>query len=342
MLKKLSGLYMGMVGLTLHFASCGNEPASNPLQIKEVKISFARYDFYKDFSSLDTNNLLQGLTKLKEKYPAFYPLFISELAQLNVHGNDLDTATIRGFLTFKDFRQLFDTVNKVFPDTKKQSRELESLFQHIHYYDSSFSLPQKVYYYAAGLNYAAVILPDNSLGIGLDMFLGRDFLPYAQIRIPEYLTIRNTKENIPIAAARVIYENKYPLSMDDKNLLQIMLDKGREMYFLKKVLPDASDSLLYTINEKQMAWLNENEPLIYNYFIQNNLLYETSGEKIYRYVTDAPTSTGMPPESPGNTGTFIGYKIINAYMKQTGKTLQALLNDTAKAQTVLQIAKYKP
>lgn len=130
--------------------------------------------------------------------------------------------------------------------------------------------------------------------------------------------------------------------MDDKNLLQIMLDRGKEVYFLKKVLPGVADSLLYTISGRQMQWLNENESLIYNYFIQNNLLYETSGEKIYRYVTDAPTSAGMPAESPGNTGTFIGYKIMDAYVRQSGKTLQGLLNDTAKAQTILQIAKYKP
>ncbi len=320
-------------------SSCSHHDG-NP-DISDIPVSFQSYLFYKDFSALDTNHLQEGLTGLKAAYPQFLDVYLDQLANLSVRGNYADTLNLLGFLTHPDFKALFQTVLQKFPDTRVQNAGLKKMLQHIRYYDSSFTLPETVYYYAAGLNYAATLLPGNALGIGLDMFLGRDFPPYEQVNIPYYLTIRNTPENIPIAAARVIYENKYPFSFEDKDLLQLMVACGKETYFLKKVLPDSKEALFFLFSDEQMQWCEKNEPLIYNYFLQNNLLYETNGQKVYRYLNDAPTSTGMPPESPGNTAVYIGYKIVENYARNTGKSLPEVLQES-DARKILDEARYKP
>jgi len=319
-------------------SSCRN--SGNP-DVSDVSIPFQSYAFYKDFSDLDTNHLQSGITKLKTQYPEFLDIYLDQLSGISTKGNYTDTSHLLSFLTHPDFKALFQTVAEKFPDTKAQDAALKKMLQHIRYYDSSIVLPEKVYYYAAGLNYAATLLPGNTLGIGLDMFLGRDFPPYEQVNIPYYLTIRNTPENIPIAAAQVIYENKYPFSFEDQNLLQLMIAKGKEAFFLKKILPGSQEALFFLFTEEQMQWCEKNEVLIYNYFLQNDLLYETNGQKIYRYLNDAPTSTGMPPESPGNTAVYIGYKIVQSYARNTGKSLKEILEEN-DARAILDAAGYKP
>jgi hypothetical protein len=49
--------------------------------------------------------------------------------------------------------------------------------------------------------------------------------------------------------------------------------------------------------------------MIWHYFSQRKLLYSTQWADIMRYINEGPTSMGMPPESPGNIGSFIGWQI---------------------------------
>lgn len=338
----VKNIFLSILMFVLAVANFSCHRGDNSNDIKNIKINVQFYDFYKDFAALDTNNLQAGLEKIKAKYPDFLDLYLDGLANINMNGDYSKTDVLRGFLTYPDFKNLFDTVMKVYPDTKKQDEQIEDLFKHLAFYDSSYRLPQKVFYYAAGLHYPVSLTKDNKiLGIGIDCFLGRDFAPYEQVKIPYYMTLKNTPEYIPVAVAIKFYEDKYPLVFDDKNLLQLMIEKGKEAYFLKKMLPDAEENLFFLFDEKQMEWCRKNEKLIYNYFIQNNLLYETNGQKIYRYLNDAPTSSGMPPESPGNTASFIGYKIVNAYAERSGKSLMEILKMT-DAKQILSAANYKP
>ena len=58
---------------------------------------------------------------------------------------------------------------------------------------------------------------------------------------------------------------------------------------------------------------------------------------------DGPSATGMPPESPGNIGAWLGLQIVEAYMKQhPEKTLKELITEPIDAQRFLMESKYKP
>jgi len=179
------------------------------------------------------------------------------------------------------------------------------------------------------------------LGIGLDMFLGRSFAPYASIGIPDYATIRFTRENIPVWACRTIYENRFPFEPDNKNLLEMMLERGKEIYYLKKILPDIPENLLLGYTPEQMKWCNDNEAAIYNFFIQNNLLYEHNLQQIVRYVMDGPSTAGFSGDSPGNLGSFTGWKIIEQFAAHKHLDMETVLT-TRNAQQILQEARYKP
>ena len=46
-------------------------------------------------------------------------------------------------------------------------------------------------------------------------------------------------------------------------------------------------------------------------------------------------------DAPGNIGTWIGWQIINQYIKETGSTPEALMQNN-DAQEILTASKYKP
>ncbi len=326
-------------------SSCGGGAGQKAPDVSKVEVPYKAYPFYRDFAAIDTGHIAEGLTRLKAKYPEFLDFYLDTLISSGTHGHYTDTNRfLKSFLTYKDYRDLFDTVDKAFPDTKSYDEQLKAVFRYTRYYDSSFTVPEHVYYFVSGLNlYTAVTHNEKDLCIGLDMFLGRDFEPYARVQIPEYATIRFTPENIPVWAARAIYNSKYPWNPENQNLLELMIQRGKEIYFLEKVLPGLKPELLLGFTPEQLKWCNENEALIYNFFYQSksSLLFEKDMQKIMRFVTDGPTTGGMPNDSPGNTGSYIGWHIVRRYAEQTKSAMPEVL--AAKdARQILQAAQYKP
>jgi len=330
--------------LLLGLASCGGRSDSTQApDVEHIAISYTAYPFYRDFSQLDPKNMAAGLQNLKSKYPRFLDIYLDRICHFGFGGQYNDSnQMLYDFLTEKDHRQLLDTVNKAFPDTRRIDDRLRQTFRYIKYYDSSFTLPQDVYYFVSGLNGLTVaLLSEKEMAVGLDMFLGRDFLPYAQLNKSSFETIRMTEENIPVWTGRALFEDKYPFIPEEKTLLELMVAKGKELYFLEKVTPYLKDEVRMGFTGEQMKWCRENEALIYNFFVSNKLLFERNLQKIMRYVIDGPSSSGMPAESPGNTGSFIGWRIVKQYAEKNNLSLHEVL-ETKDAQKILEGARYKP
>ncbi|MFT4060871.1 MAG: hypothetical protein QM642_00785 [Edaphocola sp.] len=312
-------------------------------EVASIPLAYHSHSFYKDFAHLDTNNLAAGLRQLAGKYPGFSNFYLDTIAGFNISGHyDADNHMLRDFLTLKDFRHLLDTVDMAFPDTKKYDDWLRQSFKLVKYYRVPLELPENVYYFVSYLNgMTAVIQNKTNIGVGLDMFLGRDFMPYKQVSIPDYATIRFTDSNIPIWVNMALYQDAYPFEPENKTLQTLMIEKGKELYFLEKVCPFLPPELKFGFTPEQYKWCGQNEALIYNFFLQQNLLFEKNMQKIMRFVIDGATSAGMPAESPGNVGSYIGYKIVKAYADNNGADLKTLLQEK-DMDKIMRGANYKP
>ncbi|RQO31596.1 hypothetical protein DBR32_06480 [Taibaiella sp. KBW10] len=334
-------LFSGL--LTLTFTSCQSEEGA--VDVSKVSVQLQYIPFYKEFSAMDSNTVAQGLVQLEAKYPDFLSFYIDTLlpfGRIEKPYTDAEhIVPIRNIFVHKDFRALNDTVNQVFPDTKKYDEGILDAFKHIKYYLPNIALPNKVIYFTSCLNKWTCFTNNDQLGVGLDMFLGQGFRPYQAIGLPEYALINHTPENIPVWAAKAVYNNVYEHDNFNKSLLDLMLLNGKEVYYLNKVLPKKPLSLLLGYTPEQFKWCEANEPLIYNFFLKDNLLYSKNYQDIMRYVAPAPNSAGFPAEAPGNISTYIGYKIIKAYAAKTGKDLPAILNET-NLMSLFQASKYKP
>lgn len=309
-----------------------------------VELSFK--SFYKDFAQLDTNNFESSILKLKVKYPQFLDFYLDTLLPFNeVKGQYADSKImepIRNILTFKDYVALTDTVLKVFPNTEKENKAIAEMLKRTKYYLPQITLPQEVIYMESMLNNWTAFIHNSTLGIGLDMFLGPDFRPYETFSIPKFALINHTPECVPLWAAKAIYFEAFPQNPAmSKTLLELMIDNGKEILFLESVLPDFKFNLIMAYTPEQMKWSESNEAFVFNLFLQQDLLFSKDIQSIMRYLTPGPNSAGFPDEAPGNLGTFIGYKILKAYEKKTGKTLNEILS-TTDANQIFQQSKYKP
>jgi len=343
LLKKQS-LFIAISSL-FFLAACNNEDTKLP-DISNIKVELKSRNLANDLYAIDTNNIATGLAGLSKEYPVFLNFYLDTLMGFAVQQNYTNdnpaiTEGVHSFLTYKDYKNLHDTVLKYYPNTKDIEAELTNGFRYLKHYYPNYEIPE-VIFFQSGLQNWGVVSYDGILGIGLDMFLGEQFPFYASVGQPSYMNINFRKEAIAPSVFAAIYNDFHPFEDEEKTLLEMMIQKGKQQYFVAQTLPKTSLENRIGYTKEQLEWCATNEAMIYNFFLEQQLMYERNWSKMRRFVVYGPNTSGMPAESPGNIGTWLGLQIVNAYAKENPTaTLEDIFKETDAA-VFLRKAKYKP
>lgn len=326
----------------LSIASCKNEKEVDLSNIK-INLSIERFD--KELSALAPSQVSVKAPLLKQKYGHFYGDFMESILGV---GPVTDTAyyqQLRAVLNNPDYKELASEVSRTFPDLQDQQDELTDAFKHILYYYPETKPPRLISFFS-GFSIQTPVGNDY-IGIGLDMFLGRQskFYPALVQSIPQYISRRFTKENItPRVVEGFIREDMFPGNDADRSLLSKMIYNGKILYMMDAVMPKIADSLKVGYTSGQIEWAQTYEPEVWAYFLQNNLLYETDYIKFQKYLTDAPFTPGIGGDSKSapKLGVYTGWQIVKKYMERNPEvSLQELMKEI-DPQKILNESKYKP
>jgi hypothetical protein len=328
------------IGLALFFLSAcqSNKPDTASI---DVQLRFDRFE--QDLFRADTLNYDDYVHKLEDKYQDFLPLYLREIIGI-IDANDstISKDTLLRFLQHPDVLGLFDTVQLKYADLAWLHQDLTDAFKYARYYFRDLPSP-RVITYIGGPPFCFNI-DTEFLAIGLDGYLGSSFSFYRYFPdyFPQYKIRKFDKPYIVPNAINVWLTGNFEYTKKGGNLLDVMVYNGKVLYATKKLLPDTPDSLIFGYSEKTLTWLELNEAEIWKYFIKNKLLYENDPLVFSKYVNEAPTTSGMPEEAPGNIGSWLGYRIVERYGAKKDKvTLLDLMNNN-DAQQVLTDSKYKP
>lgn len=325
------------------FACNEKEDAVDVSHIK-AKSEIVRFD--QDLFSLDTTQWTKALAGLKGKYPHFWNIYSKHILPLTPDSAQYDQALL-AFVKDDQVRRLYDTTQVLIGGLDDYQKELTEAFKRVKYYFPKFKEPV-VYTCFTEFGFQKFIFsdgPKDGIGLGLEMFLGKDY-PYKRIdptnpNFSAYLTRTFDKAYLTKKTVDLIVDDLVG-SPGGVRLLDYMVYNGKKLYLLKKFLPEAADSVIFEYTQNQMDWVSDNELEMWSFFTEQNLVYETNVIKINKYINPSPDSPGMPVQAPGQTGNYIGYQIINAYMeKRPNTTLDQLLAEK-DAQAILEISKYKP
>ncbi|MBE5319571.1 gliding motility lipoprotein GldB [Pedobacter sp. MR2016-19] len=321
------------------FISCkqSNRPDVSNIQV-DIKIE--RFD--KELFNGKNKNVIDVDKQLTSNYGVFYDDFIHRILDSKYS----NTESLTNLYQDQAYTDLSKEVDSVFPNLKVQEEGLNETFKYIKYYYPKAKIP-KFISFASGFAYQMPV-GDNYLGIGLDMFLGKDSKFYRAIvqSVPLYLSRRFAPEYIvPRVAETYAHEELFAEPDDNRTLLSKMIFQGKVLYFLDQVLPEnLSDSIKIGYTQQQLDWVQNFEGDIWAYFLENNYLYETDYQKIQVFLSEGPFTPGLGEnrDSAPKLGVWMGWQIVKKYMKaHPDVTLQQLMADN-DAQKILNQSKYKP
>ena len=336
--------------LFLFFQSCRNEKSPD---VSGIKIDLKTRRFEKDFFALDTGNVMGSLKSLNNKYPEFLRDYCEHILGLPPI-SDTSAQAIKAVKKFlHDYGPVYDSVKAIFPGTEKMESEITRGLQYVKYYFPSYKTPSTVitfigpmdaYFEGSTAGYGDVITT-NALAIGLQLHLGSKFSLYTsemgQALYPAYISRKFTPSTIAVNSIKNVIDDLFPDQSAEKTLVEQMVEKGKRLYLLGRLMPFAADTLKIGYTDNQLKGCIENEGLILNYFLKNGLLYNNDPSLIKNYIGDSPNTAEFGEGAPGYIGLFTGWQIVKKYMEKNASTsLETLMKTDPKK--IFEDSKYRP
>ena len=269
----------------------------------------------------------ERLSYLKMAYPFLFPKHIPDSVFLNRTQDPIQ-------------KMIQSSVDSVFMDFETTEKDLISLYKHIKYYRPSLVKPRLISVYSDVDYRNRVIVTDSIVIIGIDNYLGADhpfyegFYKYVKKNLKKDQIVMDLADTY---AARWINEPKR------NTFLAELIYQGKKLYLKDLWVPSAEDSTKIGYTKGELQWAQDNAFYIWQYFVENELLYSTDPKLLSRFIAPAPFSRfnlGLDSESPGGIGRYIGWKIVKSYVNNNDNSLIQLLQ--MDAQTIFNKSKYKP
>ncbi|MBK9736084.1 MAG: hypothetical protein IPO92_14460 [Saprospiraceae bacterium] len=288
--------------------------------------------------------------KLFVSHPAFYDIYLKEVLQINTKTNS--DSSYRRFDAFIKDSLIVDLASKVqkrYKDLSNLKHDIDQMYRYAQYYFPNQIFVPKIYTFISEFAYQMFIIQDDDgndgIALGLDMFMSPD-IDYKLINpdntnFSDYITRTWNQDNI-VKKIVDLHVNDLLGEAPGSRLLDQMIHQGKAMYISKLLLPLVHDSIITEYTGKQMAWCAENELQMWSFFFDQKLFYESNPVRIGKYINPSPNSPDMPPSAPGRTASYIGWKIVNAYMERYPDTSLNELIDMKDSQALMDKSKYKP
>jgi hypothetical protein len=346
-MKKNSFLFLLLFAFLV---SCKNKTGPN---VSNIKVDIQTVRFEKEFFSIDTNNTEASLQKIYNARPAFFRDFTQHILGLPPIADSGAQAisAIRQFL--RDYRPVYDSVMKEFPDFNKEEEEITNALRYVKYYFPKYQLPANIitfigpmdaYFQGSTGGYGDAITSEG-LAIGLQLHLGNNFSMYNSEMglslFPSYISRKFSREYIPVNCVKNIIDDMFPDQSSDKTLIEQIVEKGKRIYLARKLMPDTHDTLIIGYTLPQLEGCKKNEALIWQYFVKNGLVFNNDPSLIKNYVGDSPNTPEFGEGAPGNIGLFVGWQIVNRFMgKNENMPLAEMM--AVDARKLFEESKYRP
>ena len=319
---------------------CGNKYQYIPRDIEAVEVEIVRFDSAQ--LAVRTDSVKQDIEKLYADYEEFMPMYVEGILRIPTEDTAYLCEMYAQFLTdtVMGFAQTNALTKEKFANVDSLQEALNTGFSRLHYLFPDWEIPAKVYLFVSGFN-SSVMYYENVMGVGVDMYLGSDYPYYNQV-VYNYQKQTMRKECISgdllsmYLAYNIAYNSKY------NRLLEHMIFRGKQMFLLGELLPEEPVWEIIGYSKEQWDWCETYEQAIWNSIMEKRDLFKTESIVLNSYMNEGPFTAEISQESPGRLGVWVGWQIVDSYMRNNEQvTIQELMSE-GDAQKILEQSFYKP
>jgi hypothetical protein len=311
------------------------------IDISEIHNDLKVQRFDQDLLKMKKPNHQQVVVELKNEYGDFFDRYVNDIISVSSADSLMLSNNINMFLNDPSMKEVFEKTQSVYVDLNDFEQQIIPAFSRYKYHFADKNIPN-IITYVSGFNYALAV-SDDYIGVGLDMFLGKDCVFYPRLGIPNYKSSWMTPQRLPIDLMKGWLITEFESTQQDEaNLLAKMIYEGKILMLLDAFFPTLDDTLKLGFTKSQLEWCKKNELNMWAHFVDNQLLFATDKKKILNYTGEGPFTTGFDKTSPAQSGNWMGWQIVKMFLNKNKQVTLKELMEIKDAQIILNQSGYKP
>jgi len=325
---------LGLLLLTLCY-SC--KDISTPKN--DNTVSIIRYDkLQNDFVNF---NSFASLHKMKTKYTQETKLLYEDVLNLGaVNNQDIDRLLKEHFSKPVYQKLMKDAIEK-YDNMEEIEKEITASFHLLKKAIPRIEIPT-IYAQVSGLN-ESVVIGNKILGFSIDKYMGENYSLY-QYHYYDYQRHTMSKDFIVPDCLFYFLISEMPLYENAKNhnCLEVLTYYGKIYYIMHAIDKKKSIEDFLGYSKQERKWCKENVKKIWTYMSNKNHLKATDPYIIRSYCKLAPFTNFFGEASPSRIGMWIGYQLVDSYMKAHKEVTLKDLFENTNYQEIAVSAHFKP
>lgn len=234
-------------------------------------------------------------------------------AALIINGVDtLSADALYCLATSPAFKVFYSDVERLAPSNDELNKNLNYILKKTA--EQNINLPIKHFATLVWGKPQSILFCDSIMFIGLNHYLGADYPGYDSF--DSYIRQFKTPKALPYDMAEALVATEYPFELSDSSaVINRLIYEGAlitsKMLFVKDA--KLSEALGYTDEQLKLVDMHKDE--IWQIMLSKRLIFDKDMFVADRLVKPAPYSTMISQECPGRIGRYIGYKIVEQYLK---------------------------
>tara|TARA_B100001287_G_C22682908_1_gene531517 strand:+ start:1122 stop:2270 length:1149 start_codon:yes stop_codon:yes gene_type:complete len=308
--------------------------------------------FHDVLFSIDSSNVSNKISELHVQDSFFLDFYVNEV--LYTDKNLLDTAKserVEDFLIQysqnKFRREVYDSICKVFGDFDSMQKDIDKLFANYRSLlpKSNLQVGKITTCYTNFMfDIGETSYQNNKIDllVSLESFLGSESKFYSPIGFPQYRKFHMSKHYLlPSLMVYWFERNFIAKNLNNRStVLDMIIYEGKKLYFLNLMFPDLEMHTKFLFKKNELDYIQKYEFDLWNELKEKELLYEQYSNKYKNFFNLENQDDLM--KSPTKFGSFIGYKIVESYMKNNEVDLYTMLNSQQSSSDFLMNSKYQP
>lgn len=303
--------------------SCTNDRLDVDVSSITLELDIKRLD--KAVFPIDTNDLLIKHEALENEFGPFIDIYL---------GYMLQTGGI------KDFNSLPSLANDpVYPlvltsqkgidamqdDINTQISILKSGLKHFKYHFPKETIPE-VILMNSWFQYG-IFTTDSVLAIGLDFYVADTTVQ--QVYPPQFYGYMKKDMKPEYIATNAmygwLYNKVYPITGNERTLIDHMVYKGKLRYLLEAMFPQTGEEIIMNYTKEELEWCYKKQLAVWRELTKVNdqnkaALYEEKKSEISKWVAQGPFTAALSEEATDRMGEWIGLQMVRDYMRENPET----------------------
>lgn len=305
-----------IIGLLIT-SSCNRNPLNVNVDDVNLEMNFVNLDSI--FVHASEQDLAPTILKsgiLKNEILAY------ELGQCIGVGPLTDSGTvsrIKMFVNDPYVKRVEKRIAEKFTDFSERKKVIFDGFKHLKYHFPEGNYPKNIVFINS--HFASnIFCTEQEVGVSLERYLGAETDVIKELPDPIFQWIKDKMDaqylERDVLTAWIM---THFIPETKGNTAEQIIHWGKIIYLTEAAFPKMEKHIIMRYSAEDLEWANKNEYSFWQYLVKEKMLFSENEREQMNFLSDAPFTAGLPEKGPDRLGQFIGWRMVQSFMKANPK-----------------------